>query len=102
MVNQINKAIEARRFSFAQSIAQTIAQNLPTCAQPPSFHPHSNSLSYCKHTPRKVWFGLWNRGSRVQIPSLTPTPSITYAAFAVFRFLVTLVNVATFRAKNRR
>ena len=72
MVNQINEAIETRRFVIAQSIAQSIAQNVPACAQLPLFHPHSNTLSFSKHTPRKAGYYLWNRGSRVQIPSLTP------------------------------
>jgi hypothetical protein len=48
------------------------AQNQPTCAQPSSFHSHSKTPSSCKPSARKAWFGLWNRGSRVQILSLTP------------------------------
>ena len=72
MVNPINEAIDSRRFVFAQSIAQSFAQNTPTCAHTPAFHPHSSAVSSCKHAPRKAWSGLWNRGSRVQIPSLTP------------------------------
>jgi hypothetical protein len=72
MVNQINEAIDSTRFVFAHSIAQSFAQNTPTCAHTPSFHPQNSIVSSCKHTPRKTGFGLWNRGSRVQIPSLTP------------------------------
>jgi hypothetical protein len=72
MGDQTNKAIDSRRFIFAQSFAQSIAQNSPTCAQPSSFQPRCETLSYCKYTARKAWSGLWNQGSRVQIPSLTP------------------------------
>jgi hypothetical protein len=70
MVNQINKAIESRRLF---SIAQCFAQNAPTCAQPSSFHPHSNQLSYCKHAVRKAGLGFVNRRSPVQARASAPT-----------------------------